>query len=155
MRTLILAAAALALVGAPAYAAPKKTANTPAAANTTAPAATPKKSKKTKAAPAATPAAPAAKPAPAPMMAMKPSTPAAVPAKAAPAPMTAMKPATTASTAKPATAQGNKMKACASQWDGLSADQKAAYKTKATGQKGKSGKALSGYNVFSSECLKK
>jgi hypothetical protein len=47
------------------------------------------------------------------------------------------------------------MKACGAQWDALSKDQKAAYATKGQGMKSKSGKPLSGYNAFSSECLKK
>ena len=53
------------------------------------------------------------------------------------------------------TAAGGTMKACASQWDALSATQKAAYKTQATGMKSKKGGSLSGYNVFTGECMKK
>ncbi len=157
MRKLILAVAAVALIGAPAYAAPKKAENTVAAANTTAPA-------KTKAAPkydctkkgnankaacktvaAAPPAAPApmAKPAPAVAPAPKPTA------------MTAAKPAPMAAPAAAATTKGGGMKACAAAWDKFSADQKAAYTTKAKGQKSKNGKALSGYNVYTGECMKK
>jgi hypothetical protein len=47
------------------------------------------------------------------------------------------------------------MKACAAEWDALPAAQKSAYSTKGQGMKSKSGKPLSGYNAFSSECLKK
>jgi hypothetical protein len=139
MRHLILAVAAVALIGAPAYAAPKKAANimTPAATNTTAPATPVKKTKKAKvsamsAAAPTTTSAPAAKPAPMPMMAPKP---AAAPAAAA--------------------AKGGGMKACAAAWDKFTPDQKAAYAAKAKGQKSKSGKALSGYNVYTGECMKK
>jgi hypothetical protein len=53
------------------------------------------------------------------------------------------------------TASGGTMKACAAQWDALSATQKAAYKTQATGMKSKKGGSLTGYNVFTGECLKK
>jgi hypothetical protein len=53
------------------------------------------------------------------------------------------------------TAAGGTMKMCASQWDALSATQKAAYKTQAAGMKSKKGGSLSGYNVFTGECMKK
>lgn len=50
---------------------------------------------------------------------------------------------------------GGSMKACAAQWNALPDAQKAAYKTQASGMKSKSGRSLSGYNVFTGECLKK
>jgi hypothetical protein len=53
------------------------------------------------------------------------------------------------------TASGGTMKACAAQWDALSDTQKAAYKTQAAGMKSKKGGKLSGYNVFTGECMKK
>jgi hypothetical protein len=148
MRNLILAVAAVALIGAPAYAAPTKAANAVAAANTTSPA-------KTKAAPkydctkkgnANKAACKTVAAAPAPMPMAKPA-PAAAPApvaKPAPSAMAAATPA-----------KGGGMKACAAAWDKFSADQKAAYTAKAKGQKSKSGKALSGYNVYTGECMKK
>jgi translation initiation factor IF-2 len=146
MKTLLLAAAACALLAAPAFAAP--------AANTTAPAektkAAPKYDctkkgnankaacKTAAAAPAATPAKPAATPAPA--------------AKAAPAAPAAKSPAAPAATA---TKGESKMKTCAIQWKAMTAAQQADYKTKGAGMKSKAGKPLSGYNAFTSECMKK
>jgi hypothetical protein len=76
------------------------------------------------------------------------TTTATTPAKLAGQPATAVIKTTT-------TAAGGNMKACATQWDALSATQKDAYKTQATGMKSKSGGKLSGYNVFTGECLKK
>jgi hypothetical protein len=64
------------------------------------------------------------------------------------------KPATT-TVATTTTAKGGSMKACAAQWDKLSDTQKAAYKTQAGGMKSKKGGKLSGYNVFTGECMKK
>jgi hypothetical protein len=53
------------------------------------------------------------------------------------------------------TAKGGSMKVCGAEWDKLSDTQKAAYKTQAAGMKSKSGGKLSGYQAFSSQCLKK
>lgn len=152
MRTLILAAAAVALLGAPAYAAPKKAENAtaPAAANTTAPA--PKMSKKAKAAAAKAAAmtpAPATTAKPVPMAAAKPATMPMMASKPAATPMASAKPV-----AAPAV-KGGGMKACAAAWDKFTPDQKAAYAAKAKGQTSKSGRALSGYNVYTGECMKK
>ena len=72
----------------------------------------------------------------------------ATPAKVGGKPATAM--TTTVTTAK-----GGTMKACASQWDSLSANQKGVYNTQATTMKSKKGGKLSGYNVFTGECMKK
>ena len=64
------------------------------------------------------------------------------------------KPAT-ALTTTVTTAKGGTMKACATQWDALSDAQKGVYKTQATTMKSKKGGKLSGYNVFTGECMKK
>jgi hypothetical protein len=146
MRTLILASAALALVfAAPASATPKK-----ADANATAPA------EKTKAAPkydcskkgnANKAACKDAAPAAAPAAAAKPA--------AAPTPAAKAAPAAAAAAAKPATAFGSKMKACAAKWDAMTETQKGDYKTKGAAMKSKKGKPLSGYNAWTSECMKK
>ncbi len=53
------------------------------------------------------------------------------------------------------TAKGSTMKACGAQWSALSAAQKSAYNTQAMTMKSKSGGKLTGYNVFSAQCLKK
>jgi hypothetical protein len=47
------------------------------------------------------------------------------------------------------------MKACGAEWTAMSPDQKAAYNSQATTMKSKSGGRLTGYNVFSSQCLRK
>ena len=72
----------------------------------------------------------------------------ATPAKVGGKPATAL--TTTVTTAK-----GGTMKACAAQWDALSDTQKGVYKTQATTMKSKKGNKLSGYNVFTGECMKK
>jgi hypothetical protein len=64
------------------------------------------------------------------------------------------KPATSLTTTL-TTAKGGTMKACATQWDSLSPTQKGVYNTQATTMKSKSGGKLSGYNVFTGECMKK
>ena len=64
------------------------------------------------------------------------------------------KPATSLTTTV-TTAKGGTMKACASQWDSLSPTQKGVYNTQATTMKSKKGGKLSGYNVFTGECMKK
>ncbi len=57
--------------------------------------------------------------------------------------------------AKPATKGTSKMSACAGQWRGMSAGDKGKYNDKAKGMKSKKGGSLSGYNVWTSECMKK
>ena len=160
MRQLILAAAALSLLAAPAFAASKK-----AETNTATPKAErhydcSKKGNANKAeckaaATAATPATPA-KPATPATPAVKPATP-ATPAKAAKAATPASKSDTatgkTRSTAQ--LANDNKMKACGQQWDKMSEAQKADWKTKGEKFKDKNGKAYTGWIAFSVECRKK
>jgi len=134
MRKLILAAAALALMAAPGLALAKNYDCTkPGNAN--------KAQCKAQAAAAAstvknTPAGPAA------------TMTASAPAKLSGKPATSMVKTTT-------TAAGGTMKACATQWDALSPTQKDAYKKQAEGMKSKKGGKLSGYNVFTGECMKK
>ncbi|MBE7219712.1 MAG: hypothetical protein INR64_14665 [Caulobacteraceae bacterium] len=53
--------------------------------------------------------------------------------------------------AKPA----SKMSGCASQWKAMSAADKGKYNDKAKGMKSKKGNSLSGYNVWTGECMKK
>ncbi len=50
---------------------------------------------------------------------------------------------------------GPTLKTCSVKWKGFSQSEKDAYKTKAEGKTSKSGRKLSGYNVFTSECMKK
>lgn len=50
---------------------------------------------------------------------------------------------------------GPSLKTCAAKWKGFSQSEKDAYKSKAEGKTSKSGRKLSGYNVFTSECFKK
>ncbi len=50
---------------------------------------------------------------------------------------------------------GPSLKTCAAKWKGFSPTDKEAYKTKAEGKTSKSGRKLSGYNMFTSECMKK
>jgi hypothetical protein len=64
------------------------------------------------------------------------------------------KPAT-AMTTTVTTAKGGTLKVCGAQWDALSANQKGVYNTQATTMKSKKGGKLSGYNVFTGECMKK
>lgn len=79
------------------------------------------------------------------------------------------KPSATTTTATPASAPGgpamtsttttapkgmSKMGMCAKQWKALGSGQ-AAYDTKATSMKSKKGNKVSGYNVFTGECMKK
>ena len=146
MRNLILAAAAVALLAAPAYATKKNDADAPAATTEKTKAAPKydctKKGNANKAAckdavaaaaPAATPA-PVAKPAPA--------TPAA-------------KPTPTAAAAPTKAAGTSKMSICAKQWHTLTDAQKADWKTKGAAMKSKKGKPLNDYQAFSSDCMKK
>jgi len=101
MRTLILAAAAAALLASPTLAASKKK-------------------------PAAAPAPAAA------------AAPAAAPAKAS------------------AKAKGtSKMAECAAQWKALGPSGQKKYDDEAKGKKSKKGNAVSGYNVWTGECMKK
>lgn len=53
-----------------------------------------------------------------------------------------------------ATGDAPSLKTCAAKWKGYTQAEKDAYKTKAEGKTGKSGRKLSGYNVFTSECMK-
>ncbi len=57
--------------------------------------------------------------------------------------------------AKPATKGTSKMSGCAAQWKAMSDADKGKYKTKAEGMKSKKGGKLSGYNVWTGECMKK
>jgi hypothetical protein len=134
MNKLILAAAALAIVAAPSLSfAINYDCTKPGNANKA-------QCKAAVAAAAATPTTVGAKPA----AIMTTVTPAKVAGK----PATAM--TTTVTTAK-----GGTMKACAAQWDSLSATQKGVYNTQATTMKSKTGGKLSGYNVFTGQCMKK
>jgi hypothetical protein len=134
MRHLILAAAAVALLATPGLALAKNYDCTkPGNANKA-------QCKAAVAAATATPTTVGAKPA----AILTTVTPAKVGGK----PATAM--TTTVTTAK-----GGTMKACATQWDSLSATQKGVYNTQATTMKSKKGGKLSGYNVFTGECMKK
>ena len=132
MRTLVLAAAALALMAAPVLAKNydcSKPGNANKAQCKAAAVASASTVKTTAAGPAAT-------------------TTASTPAKLNGKPATSTVKTTT-------TASGGTMKECAKQWDALSATQKAAYKTQAAGMKSKTGGKLSGYNAFTGECMKK
>jgi hypothetical protein len=137
MNKLILAAAALALIASPgltlAKAAPKYDCTKKGNANKA-------ECKAAVAGAAATPTTVGTKPA----AILTTVTPAKVGGK----PATSL--ATTLTTAK-----GGTMKACATQWDSLSPTQKGVYNTQATTMKSKSGGKLSGYNVFTGECMKK
>ncbi len=53
------------------------------------------------------------------------------------------------------TGDGPSLKTCSVKWKGYSQSEKDAYKAKAEGKTSKSGRKLSGYNVFTSECMKK
>lgn len=62
--------------------------------------------------------------------------------------------------AKPAAAADkpkgtSKMSGCAAQWKAMSAGDKGKYNDKAKGMKSKKGGSLSGYNVWTGECMKK
>jgi len=46
------------------------------------------------------------------------------------------------------------LKTCSAKWKGYTQAEKDAYKAKAEGKTSKSGRKLSGYNVFTSECFK-
>jgi hypothetical protein len=132
MRMLILAAAGAALIAAPAMAKTydcTKPGNANKAQCKAAAASAASTVKPTAAGPAAT-------------------TTAAAPVKLFGKPATATVKTTT-------TASGGTMKACAAQWDALSDTQKAAYKTQGEGMKSKNGNKLSGYNVFTGQCMKK
>ncbi len=63
--------------------------------------------------------------------------------------------ASAAPAAKPATKGTSKMSGCAAQWKAMSEADKGKYKTKAEGMKSKKGGKLSGYNVWTGECMKK
>ncbi len=65
-----------------------------------------------------------------------------------------------AAAAKPAAAADkpkgtSKMSGCAAQWKAMSAADKGKYNDKAKGMKSKKGNSLSGYNVWTGECMKK
>jgi hypothetical protein len=75
--------------------------------------------------------------------------PAAVPARA-PAAGPAAAPAALA----PSGSGGN-MKVCGAQWSAMSQTQKDGYNAQAATMKSKSGGRLTGYNLFSSQCLRK
>ena len=49
----------------------------------------------------------------------------------------------------------SKMSGCAAQWKAMSAADKGKYNDKAKGMKSKKGNSLSGYNVWTGECMKK
>jgi hypothetical protein len=58
--------------------------------------------------------------------------------------------------AAPANSKGtSKMAACAAQWKALGDKGQQAYKDKSKGMKSKKGNPLSGYNVWTAECMKK
>ncbi len=46
------------------------------------------------------------------------------------------------------------LKSCSAKWKGFTQAEKDAYKAKAEGKTSKSGRKLSGYNVFTSACFK-
>ena len=48
-----------------------------------------------------------------------------------------------------------KMGACAAKWSAMNATEKGRYNDKAKGMKSKKGNSLSGYNVWTGECMKK
>jgi hypothetical protein len=50
---------------------------------------------------------------------------------------------------------GPSLKTCAAKWKSFSPSDKDAYKSKAEGKTSKSGRKLSAYNVFASECMRK
>ncbi len=55
-----------------------------------------------------------------------------------------------------ASGDGPSLKSCSAKWKGFSAAEKDAYKAKSVGKtSSKTGRKLSGYNVFTSECMKK
>jgi hypothetical protein len=143
MRNLILAAAAVALIAAPAGFASAAEKKAPTYDCT-------KKGNANKAACKTVAAAPAPVAAAAPMA--KPAAP-MVAAKPVAAP--AAKPVAAAAAAAPTPVKGGGMKACATQWNGYTQAQKDAYKAKAEGKLSAKGHKLSGYNVFTGECMKK
>ena len=49
----------------------------------------------------------------------------------------------------------SKMGACAHQWSAMNAADKGKYNDRAKGMKSKTGGKLSGYNAWTSECMKK
>ena len=49
----------------------------------------------------------------------------------------------------------SKMGQCAAKWTAMSAGDKGRYNDKAKGMKSKKGNSLSGYNVWTGECMKK
>lgn len=57
--------------------------------------------------------------------------------------------------AAPAGKGQTKMGACAAKWSAMSAADKGRYNDKAKGMKSKKGNSLSGYNVWTGECMKK
>ena len=48
-----------------------------------------------------------------------------------------------------------KMGACAAKWTAMNSSDKGRYNDKAKGMKSKKGNSLSGYNVWTGECMKK
>lgn len=84
---------------------------------------------------------------------------------AAAAALLAAAPAVAAKKVAPAAAPGapapvkaagtSKMGACAHQWSAMNAADKGKYNDKAKGMKSKKGGSVSGYNVWTGECMKK
>ena len=71
------------------------------------------------------------------------------------APMIAIPAITSAKTTAAADGvAGPSIKTCSAKWRGFTDAEKDAYKAKAEGKVGKTGRKLSGYNVFTSECMK-
>ena len=73
----------------------------------------------------------------------------------APAASLAATKANTTTTTKTTSTAGSKMKGCASQWKAMSAGDKGKYSDRAKGMKSKKGGSVSGYNVWTGECMKK
>ncbi len=57
----------------------------------------------------------------------------------------------------PALAAGapSRMKVCGGKWSAMSAAEKGRYNDRAKGMKSKKGNSLSGYNVWTGECMRK
>ena len=65
-------------------------------------------------------------------------------------------PAAAPSAPAPAKAKGtSKMSVCGGQWTAMSAADKGKYNDRAKGMKSKKGGSVSGYNVWTGECMKK
>ena len=78
-----------------------------------------------------------------------------LPAAAASGPTTTSVATSTSPKAALAKKGNSKMAACAQQWHAMGDRGQAAYKEKAKGMKSKKGNSLSGYNAWTSECMKK